>query len=52
MGHTCNPKQQEEEGGGQCGLYSEILTKKIWKKKGRERRKKANRHGFRSTVYE
>lgn len=37
MGNTCNPVKQKVEGGQQCGLSSEILTKKALKKKGRGR---------------
>lgn len=32
MGNTCNPVKQKVEGGQQCGLSSEILTKKALKK--------------------
>lgn len=36
MGNTCNPVKQKVEGGQQCGLSSEILTKKHGRRRGGE----------------
>lgn len=49
MGNTCNPVKQKVEGGQQCGLSSEILTKKHGRRRGGEEEgRKANRHELRA----
>lgn len=50
IGNTCNPVKQKVEGGQQCGLSSEILTKKKHGRRrgGEEEGRKANRHELRA----
>lgn len=47
MGNTCNPVKPKVEGGQQCGLSSEILTKKALKKGRGRGGREANRRELR-----